>query len=135
MAERREYAQRYKRLWKSMANWLKNESGWKVGGVSKEGSRRRGDFDDRSDIDVDFWISEPHQKQEVYDDLIPKLRNAYRGSQVRKGSSQNVIKFIYDGLKMDLILLAQNEFLEKVRKNRRKSRKIKNKGGIKNSRH
>ncbi|MBA7516420.1 hypothetical protein ES705_08468 [subsurface metagenome] len=39
MAERREFAQKYKKLWKSLSNWLKNSSGWKVAGVAKEGSR------------------------------------------------------------------------------------------------
>ena len=52
MGERREYAQRYKKLWKSLSNWLKNSSGWKVGGVTKEGSRREGDFKNRSDLDM-----------------------------------------------------------------------------------
>ena len=118
MTERRQYAQRYKKLWKSIANWLKNNSGWKVAGVAKEGSRRRGDFSDQSDIDVDFWISGPYQKQKVYDDIIPKLRNAYNGSQVQKGTSQNVIKFVYDGLEIDLILLPESEFREKVQINK-----------------
>ena len=103
MAERREYAQRYKSLWISLSDWLKNNSGWKIGGVAKEGSRREGDFKDKSDLDMDFWIAEVYQKQEVYDDIIPRLRKDYPGSQVQKGSSNNVIKFAQKGHKVDLV--------------------------------
>jgi len=116
MGERREYAQRYKKLWKSLSNWLKNSSGWKVGGVAKEGSRREGDFKNRSDLDMDFWIAEPYQKQKVYDDIIPKLRRAYTGSQVQKGRSENVVKFAQNGLKVDIVLLSKKEFNKKVNK-------------------
>jgi len=116
MAERREFAQRYKKLWITLSNWLKNNSGWKVGGVAKEGSRYEGDFKDKSDLDMDFWISEPYQKQKVYDDIIPKLQKAYPGSQVQKGTSENVIKFSINGLKTDIVLLPKKEF-KKKRKN------------------
>ena len=111
-------AQRYKKLWKSIAKWLTHDSGWSVGGVAKEGSRRTGKFEDKSDLDVDFWLSESYQKQDVYDDLIPKLRSAYPGSQVQKGRSENVIKFAWKGLKMDLVLLPKKQFKEKVKKYR-----------------
>ncbi len=116
MAERREYAQRYKKLWKSLSEWLRNSSGWNVGGVAKEGSRREGDFKNKSDLDMDFWISEPYQKQKVYDDLIPKLRRDYEGSQVQKGRSKNVIKFAQNGLKVDIVLLPKKKFREKREK-------------------
>ena len=116
MGERREYAQRYKKLWKSLSNWLKNNSGWKVGGVAKEGSRREGDFKNKSDLDMDFWIAETHDKQKVYDDIIPKLRRTYKGSQVQKGRSENVIKFAQNGLKVDIVLLPKKEFNKKVNK-------------------
>ena len=116
MGERREYAQRYKKLWISLSNWLKKESGWKIGGVAKEGSRREGDFKNKSDLDMDFWISETYQKQKVYDNLIPKLKKSYKGSQVQKGRSKNVIKFAYNGLKVDLVLLPKKEFEKKVDK-------------------
>ena len=116
IAERREYAQRYKSLWNSLSKWLKKHSGWKVGGVAKEGSRREGDFKNRSDLDMNFWIAEPYQKQKVYDDIIPKLRRAYTGSQVQKGRSENVIKFAQNGLKVDIVLLPKKEFNKKVNK-------------------
>ncbi|NVM19608.1 MAG: hypothetical protein HWN80_18035 [Candidatus Lokiarchaeota archaeon] len=116
MGERREYAQRYKKLWRSLSEWLKNSSGWKVGGVAKEGSRREGDFKNKSDLDMDFWIAETYEKQKVYDDIIPKLRKHYTGSQVQKGRSENVIKFAQDGLKVDIVLLPKKEFNKKVNK-------------------
>ena len=116
MTERREYAQQYKKLWKSLGNWLKNSTGWKVGGVAKEGTRRSGNFKNKSDLDIDFWISEQCMKQNVYDNIIPKLRSSYPGSQVQKGTSQNVIKFAYKGLKVEIILLPHEQFNEKVKK-------------------
>ncbi len=114
MGERREYAQRYKKLWISLSNWLKSSSGLKVGGVAKEGSRREGDFKNKSDLDMDFWISETYQKQKVYDNIMPKLRKFYKGSQVQKGRSENVIKFTYNGLKVDIVLLPKKEFEKKA---------------------
>lgn len=118
MAERREKAQQYKKLWTSLANWLRSNSGWKIGGVAKEGSRRRGDFKDHSDVDIDFWISGPYDKQQVYDNIIPKLRNNYPGSQVQKGGNQNVLKFAYKGLLAEIILLPKDVFDDKVQKNK-----------------
>lgn len=117
MVERKENVHRYQKLWKSIVIWLTNKSGWNVGGASKED--RRGDLDDRSDMDIDFWISKPHQKQEVYEDLIPKLRNKYRGSQVVKSTNQNVIMFVYDGVKIDINLLPKKEYMEKLRKRKK----------------
>ena len=116
MTERESYAKRYKNLWISLSDWLKTKSGWKVGGVAKEGSRRKGVFKDKSDLDMDFWIAEPYQKQKVYDDIIPKLRNHYKGSQLQKGRSNNVIKFSLKGLKVDIVLLPKKEFMEKRKK-------------------
>ena len=118
MNEYREYAQRYKKLWKTLSVWLKRESGWNVGGVAKEGSRRLGDFKPKSDLDIDFWISEPYDKQKVYDDIIPKLRRAYTGSKVQKGGSQNVIKFAYNGLLAEIILVPHRIFDDKVKRNK-----------------
>jgi hypothetical protein len=118
MNERREYAQRYKKLWHSLANWLRNSSGWKVSGVAKEGSRRRGDFKAKSDLDIDFWISESYNKQTVYDDIIPKLRKNFPGSNVQKGGSQNVLKFAYNGLLAEIILVSKDIFTDKVYRNK-----------------
>ena len=116
MGERREYAQRYKKLWKSLSDWLRGSSGWKIGGVAKEGSRREGDFKNKSDLDMDFWIAETYDKQKVYDEIIPKLRSHYTGSQVQKGRSENVIKFAQNGLKVDIVLLPKKEFKKKINK-------------------
>ena len=87
-----------------------------MGGVAKEGSRREGAFKDKSDLDLDFWIAEPYQKQKVYDDIIPKLRRDFPGSQVQNGSSNNVIKFAQKGLKGEMVLLTKKEFMEKRKK-------------------
>jgi len=114
MNEQREKAQQYKKLWKSLSVWLKNESGWKIGGVGKVGSRRRGDFKPKSDMDVNFWISDIYRKQDVYDDLLPKLRGGFPGSQAQKGTSQNVLKFAYNGLKVDIKLVSHAEFKKMI---------------------
>lgn len=118
MAENQEMAQRYKKLWVSLSKWLKDKSGWNVGGVAKEGSRRRGDFNPKSDLDIDFWIAESYSKQTVYDDIIPKLRKQYPGSQVQKGGEENVIKFAYNGLLAELVLLRKKEFKKKIHLNK-----------------
>lgn len=65
---------------------------------------------------MDFWISETYQKQKVYDDIMPKLRKSYKGSQVQKGRSENVIKFSSNGLKVDIVLLPKKEFEKKTDK-------------------
>jgi hypothetical protein len=116
MAENREKSQQYKKIWNALANWLKNSTGWKVGGVAKEGSRRSGTFTSKSDLDVDFWISETYDKQRVYDDIIPKLRKSFPNSHVQKGGSENVLKFSFKGNKTDIVLLPKKEFMEKVEK-------------------
>ncbi len=116
MVERKENVHRYQKVWKSIVIWLTDKSGWNVGGATKEDSSQRGDVDEQSDIDIEFWIDTTYQKQDAYDDLIPKLRNAYRGSQVVKNSSQDVIIFVYDGLKINLNLLPKEEYMEKLSK-------------------
>jgi len=41
MAERREFEQRYAKLWRSIVNFIKNNTGLRVSGIARAGSRRR----------------------------------------------------------------------------------------------
>ena len=52
MSIRRQYEQRYAAFWRSLANFLRNSSGFKVSGVARQGSRNIGTHRDRSDLDV-----------------------------------------------------------------------------------
>lgn len=47
---------------------------------------------------------------------MPKLRNSYPGAQLQKGTGQNVLKFAYEGKKVDIVLLPKKEFDAKVEK-------------------
>ena len=108
----KENAHRYQILWKSLVVWLTSESGWNLGGATKEDYSDG--MEDQNDMKIDFWISPPYHKQEVLNDLIPKLRNKYRGSQVMKSSNQNTIMFVYDGLRIDLNLLSKEDYFDKL---------------------
>lgn len=109
MAVRREFEQRYARFWRRLANFLKNNSGLHVGGVAREGSRRRGTHLDRSDLDVIFMISNDPRKSEIYPMLIDQLTNGMNVG-ARIGSSFNAIKISKDQIRCDLILLPQSQF-------------------------
>ena len=43
----------------------------------------------------------------------PNLRRDDTGSQVQKGRNENIIKFAYNGLKVDIVLLLKKEFNKK----------------------
>ncbi|MHA1756326.1 MAG: nucleotidyltransferase domain-containing protein [Promethearchaeota archaeon] len=117
MAERREYDQRYASIWRSIGNFLKNNSGFPVSGVARGGSRRRGDYNADSDLDIIFAIAGNPRKDQVYPQLVERLKRGMN-VQARIGSSYNVIKIIKDNLKIDLVLRTENEFQEQVRKYR-----------------
>jgi len=65
MVTRREFEQRYTRFWRTLGNFLRMNSGFRVSGVARADSRRRGTHRDRSDFDVIFAISGDPSKQEV----------------------------------------------------------------------
>ena len=111
MVDEQENAYKFQKIWKSLVIWLTTKSGWTIGGVRKDI-----ELDSQSDIYMDFWIDDSYEKHEVYNDLIPKLRSTYPGSQVVKGGGQNTIMFVYDGLKIDLNLLFKQEYMEKLDK-------------------
>ena len=67
---------------------------------------------------VRFWLSKAYQKQKVYEDLIPKLRKSYTGSQVKKESDKNVLKMYYDGLEVDIVLVLKSDFNRQIREDK-----------------
>ncbi|OLS12155.1 MAG: hypothetical protein RBG13Loki_4221 [Promethearchaeota archaeon CR_4] len=66
MAERREFDQRYAVLWHSIGNFLRNNSGFPVSGVAREGSRRRSNYQNKSDLNIIFCITDDLDKYSVY---------------------------------------------------------------------
>lgn len=109
MSDRREFEQRYAHFWRSLANFLRNNSGFPISGVAREGSRRRGTHRDRSDLDVIFAISGNPSKSQVYPTLIDRLISGMI-VQANIGSSYNAIKIQKDQLRCDLVLKTQLEF-------------------------
>ncbi len=113
MAVRREFEQRYASFWRSLANFLKNNINFSVRGVAREGSRRMGTHDDRSDLDVIFAISGDPLKNEVYPSLVELLESGMN-VQARIGSSYNAIKIRKAQLRCDLVLKTQSQFQAQI---------------------
>jgi len=113
MALRREFEQRYASFWRSLANFLRNNTSFSVSGVAREGSRRKGTHEDRSDLDVIFAISRDPAKTEVYPKLIEQLRSGMN-AQAQIGRSYNAIKIQKDQLRCDLILKTQAQFQAQI---------------------
>ena len=117
MSERREGEQTYSAFYTSLKNFFYNSSGKNVGGVARWGSRTTGEHKDDSDLDVIFWIVGNPAKQQVYDDLIDKMKKTLKVN-ADKGSSKNVIKIWKKGIKCDLKLLTESEYREQIRTRR-----------------
>ncbi len=113
MSIRREEEQKYSAFYKSLKNFLYNNSGYKIGGVARWGSRTTGEHRDKSDLDVIFWIVGNPSKQSVYPDLIDKLKRIFNVN-ADTGSSYNVIKIWIEGIKCDLRLLFESEYRTQV---------------------
>jgi len=113
MSIRREAEQRYSAFYKSLKNFLYNNSGYNIKGVARWGSRTTGEHKDKSDLDVIFWIFGNPSKQKVYTDLIDKLKNTLKVN-ANTGTSKNVIKIWKEGLKCDLRLLSESEYRTQI---------------------
>ncbi len=111
MAERREFDQRYAHIWRSLANFLRNNSGFPVSGITRTGSRRRGDYEKKSDLDIIFSIAENPDKRSVYPDLVNLLKRGFPDAYVEIGQSYNVINFKRQSLDVDLVLLTEADFI------------------------
>jgi len=113
MSIRREAEQKYSAFYKSIKNFLHNNSGYNIGGVARWGSRTTGEHKDKSDLDVIFWIVGNPFKQKVYTDLIDKLKKILNVN-ANTGSSKNVIKIWKEGIKCDLKLLTELEYRTQI---------------------
>ena len=113
MAVRREFEQIYAHFWRNLANFLRNNSRFPISGVAREGSRRRGTHQDRSDLDVIFAVSGNPQKSQVYPPLVDRLASGMN-LHARIGSSYNAIKLQKDQLRCDLVLRTQSEFQTQI---------------------
>lgn len=113
MTVRKEFEQRYARFWRRLAKFLRNNTGLPISGVAREGSRRRGTHDDRSDLDVIFAISNDPSKSEIYPTLVEKLNSGFN-VQARIGSSYNAIKIVKEQLRCDLVLKTLSQFQEQI---------------------
>ena len=113
MSIRREEEQRYSAFYKSLKNFLYNNSGYNVRGVARWGSRTTGEHKDKSDLDVIFWIFGNSSKQKVYTEVIDKLKTILKVN-ADKGSSMNVIKIWKEGIKCDLRLLTETEYRTQI---------------------
>lgn len=108
MSTRREKEQMYSAFYTSLKNFLYNSSGENIGGVARWGSRTTGEHRDDSDLDVIFWVVGDPAKQNVYDDLIDKMKKTL-GVNADTGTSGNVIKIWKKGIKCDLRLLTNQD--------------------------
>jgi len=113
MSVRREFEQRYARFWRRLANFLRETSGFRISGVAREGSRRWGTHEDRSDLDVIFAISGDPAKTDIYPMLIGRLESRFN-VEARTGSSYNAIKIRKEQLRCDLLLKTQAEFQTQI---------------------
>lgn len=104
MPDRREFEQRYKSEWISIANFMENNTGFSLSGIKRGGSRVKGTHRDDSDLDITFSISGDPPKTEIYPVLLKKLKQNFPNNTVGTGSSYNAIKMSLGPLKFDIVL-------------------------------
>jgi len=115
MAIRRQFDQRYASFWRSLANFMRQNTGLGIGGIARSGSRKRGDYRPTSDLDVIFWIPGDPRKDQVYPDLVPKLKRILNVI-ASIGTSYNVINITKEKLDVDLVLVSEWEFQDEHRR-------------------
>lgn len=115
MSSRREFDQRYSSEWRSIVNFMKNNTGFLISGVAKAGSRRRGDYKDSSDLDIIFAVSRDPPKTEIYPKLEQLLKDNFPKASIEIGRSYNVIKMSINSLNFDIVLRTKTEFESQIR--------------------
>ncbi|KKL53370.1 hypothetical protein LCGC14_2276120 [marine sediment metagenome] len=113
MSIRREAELKYSAFYNSLKNFLNYNSGYKIGGVARWGSRTTGEHRDKSDLDVIFWIVRNPSKQKIYLALINKLKKTLKVN-TDIGSSSNVIKIWKEGVTCDLVLLSESDYRTQI---------------------
>ena len=114
--EKEETAHHYEKMWRSLAKWLKFNTGYPVGGVALSHSRRTKVFSKKNELDVFFWILGFCDRHRVYDSIIPKLQKRFPNCHVHEDSCEQVINFTYMGLRADIVVLPMREFTEHVKR-------------------
>jgi len=114
MALRRTNDQRYSAFWRSLANFLRINSGFPVSGVARSGSRRRGIYRPDSDLDIIFSVAGDPPRSLVYPDLVTKLWKVMN-VEAEIGGNYHVINIRKADLDMDLVLLTEQDFNEELR--------------------
>lgn len=114
MGERRRKDQEYASIWRSVINFLKNNTNLSINGIARAGSRRLGNYRTDSDLDIIFSVANNSSKYDVYPKLVEKLKKGYPYASIKIGSSYNVIKFIKNELKIDLVLRTESQFRNQV---------------------
>lgn len=114
MAGRRQKDQEYASIWRSVINFLKNNTALPISGIARAGSRRRGDYSSDSDLDIIFAIVKDPSKTKIYPKIVEKLRKGFPDAYINIGSSYNVINFKKKDLKIDLVLRTESQFQKQV---------------------
>jgi len=114
MSEKREYDQRYSAKWKSIVNFMKNNTGITISGIARAGSRRKGNYRAKSDLDIIFAVKNDPPKKQIYPILKAKLQQGFPAANVEIGTSYNVINMSLDSLKFDIVLRTLDDFKSQV---------------------
>ncbi|GAH77643.1 unnamed protein product, partial [marine sediment metagenome] len=77
MSERRELEKRYSVEWKNIANFMKYNTGFRLSGIARGGSRVKGTHSDYSDLDIIFAISGDPVRTVIYPKLVSKLKENF----------------------------------------------------------
>lgn len=117
MSDRREFDQRYASEWRSIVQFMKNNTGFSLSGIARGGSRAKGDYRDTSDLDIIFSVAGDLSKQKIYPIVRSKLKENFPQATVEIGSSYNVIKMSLGPLKFDIVLKKLANFNREIQSN------------------
>jgi len=117
MANRRELEQQASSFAKKLGNFLHKNTNLKIHGVARQGSRKQGTHRDYSDLDIVFAVSKDPGKDEIYPELLDKLRNVMK-VEAELGANENVINIKRRDLEADLVLLSIKDFEKQIRDNK-----------------
>ena len=115
MVTSQEKQQQHKKKWKSIQDFLRYNTGYKIHGVARAGSTVEGGWTLESDLDIRFAIANDPSKTKIYPNLRTKLREGFPDASVEIGKSYNVINMEIGELEFDIVLLTVKEFDTQVR--------------------
>lgn len=118
MSDRREFERRYASEWRSIAQFMKNNTGFPLSGIARGGSRVKGTHRDDSDLDIILSISGDPLKTEIYPVLLNKLKENFPNNTFGIGSSYNAIKMSVGSLRFDIVLKKLTDFDREIQSNK-----------------